>query len=435
MKKFELFILFLLVCTNQITFGYSISFLNDYGKFNYSGSDICLDFGISKPALPPEIYNNGVDDDGNSLIDYGDNDYLTCSLSSCTDSVILISQASNTATGSGIAGLPSITGLNIPGGNNRIVFILANFEREHCQSGDNCTYFNFTGAGLGDNFAAPSFLAGNPQITARFIGPSSTLDRQNPLNFPDGDLRFGTQYSYPDPPGTSAAALISRESYFIALYESEINAILGGASGQIDISLPDVNLPLDNADDAILVAFVFANVEQSNAGIVRCGLNIDDQFFSISSGGTVGNFTTTISNLDNGQEPDEEEDGFLVFGFNGTGLPTDNGGYETISGFNEVYEEVTNNGNGNFTIFNEGDGFSVSAQFRNGPSSGIIDDATIQSSAFSGLTVNGGMLFAFTLESCPTEICNNAIDDDGDGLIDCADNDCCCAKAPTLSKK
>lgn len=37
--------------------------------------------------------------------------------------------------------------------------------------------------------------------------------------------------------------------------------------------------------------------------------------------------------------------------------------------------------------------------------------------------------------SCLTEICDNGIDDDGDGLVDCADSscDCCEAKAPTLS--
>ena len=32
------------------------------------------------------------------------------------------------------------------------------------------------------------------------------------------------------------------------------------------------------------------------------------------------------------------------------------------------------------------------------------------------------------------EICGNGLDDDGDGLIDCADEECCCAQAPTLSK-
>ena len=32
------------------------------------------------------------------------------------------------------------------------------------------------------------------------------------------------------------------------------------------------------------------------------------------------------------------------------------------------------------------------------------------------------------------EICDNGIDDDGDGMIDCADEDCCCAQGPTLSK-
>ena len=32
------------------------------------------------------------------------------------------------------------------------------------------------------------------------------------------------------------------------------------------------------------------------------------------------------------------------------------------------------------------------------------------------------------------EVCNNNFDDDGDGLVDCLDDDCCCPQAPTIAK-
>ena len=53
-------------------------------------------------------------------------------------------------------------------------------------------------------------------------------------------------------------------------------------------------------------------------------------------------------------------------------------------------------------------------------------------------TVGGNVVWASctSCSSCSTtpEICDNGIDDDGDGLVDCIDDDCCCAQAPTLSK-
>ncbi|MEM9822920.1 MAG: FG-GAP-like repeat-containing protein, partial [Bacteroidota bacterium] len=41
--------------------------------------------------------------------------------------------------------------------------------------------------------------------------------------------------------------------------------------------------------------------------------------------------------------------------------------------------------------------------------------------------------YVVSIVGCP-EICNNNFDDDGDGLIDCSDLDCCCPQAPSLAK-
>ncbi|MFK7947816.1 MAG: hypothetical protein AB8G11_09510 [Saprospiraceae bacterium] len=368
---------------------------------------------------PDKILNNK----GTNLIENHPAPNLNCS-----DGVTLISQKTDEKVGSGAAKIPSISNLNIPTGDNRAVFILVNFEREHCQSGDNCTNSNTSGVGLGDNFACPTYLSGTYQITADFSGIGGAVSYENPLTSPDGDLRFGFQAGFPTPPTSNFSATFhSRESYFIAIYESDINTILGGnSSGNIDITLPNVIAPLDDADEAIMYAFVFENVEQNNFGIVRSGVNTALDNITSSGGGLAGNFSITVTDFDNTQEPDEAGDGLLVLGVSGLG-GSNIGGFKNITGYTKVAENKITNVGGHFTTYNEADGFSAAVYFRNGPSSGIINNVTIQSAASSGLIANGGMLFVFTIESatCPlVEICNNGIDDDGDSLIDCDDSDC-----------
>ncbi len=402
--------------------------------YNCSGNATCgnvysnvLTVNVHPPCT--ENCTNGIDDDGDGLVDCGDSGCPSCVSEPCADGVKLISQKSAKATGAGASGTPSIANFFVPAGNNRALLLLANFEREHCQGGDNCTSSNSTGAGLGDNFAAPNFVSSGaaPQITASFSGAGGTISRQNPLTLPTGDLRFLNQSGFPSPPGTYSAAYLSRESYFIALYESDIQTLLGGsASGNISITLPDVTVPKDDADDAILLAYSFVNVEQSATGIVRSGANTYDPFdISNTSGGIPGNYTVSITDLDNGQEPNEATDGLLVLGFNGIGQPSGDGGFQTMAGFTELNDVFTNTPSGDFGTFNEPDGFSLSTQFIKGPSSGIINSVSMQSNAISSFICNGGMMAAFTIEGalCP-EVCNNGLDDDGDGLVDCTDSNC-----------
>ena len=73
---------------------------------------------------------------------------------------------------------------------------------------------------------------------------------------------------------------------------------------------------------------------------------------------------------------------------------------------------------------------------------GFIDLSPPSSAPFidtNNGTVGGNVVWT-SCTSCTScsasglEICDNGIDEDGDGLIDCADDDCCCAIAPALSK-
>ncbi len=373
-----------------------------------------------------EICNNGIDDDGDGLIDCADSDCPSCNYT-CADGVQLLSQKIDTKIGAGATNIPYINNLNIPAGSSRAVFILVNFEREHCQGGDDCSNANTVGVGLADNFASPTFLSGTYQITANFAGTGGNVSYQNPLNLPAGDLRFGYQNGFPTPPTPNdQATFYSRESYFIVIYENDINTILGGSpSGTIDITLPNVNAPIDGADEAIMYAFVFENVLESNVGIVRSGVSTSGSNGIASSSTSLnGNYTMTDTNLDNGQEPDEAEDGVLVLAVSGLG-GSNTGGFNNITGYTKVAENILTNTTGDFTTNNEGDGFSSTVFFRQGPSSGTIDNITVQSAAPSSVQANGGMLFLFTLQSCfGAEICNNGIDDDGDGMIDCEDIEC-----------
>jgi len=173
-----------------------------------------------------EICNNGIDDDEDGLIDCADGDCPSCVSLDCEDGVQIISTTSETATGAGSSGTPSVANFFIPEANNRAILIAAYFEREHCQPGDDCTSTNTAGTNIGDNFASLSAL-NNPQITARFTGAGGTIDRVNPLFLPDGDLRFSNQQRSIVANDLNTT-IYSREAFYIAIYEDEINTFYRG---------------------------------------------------------------------------------------------------------------------------------------------------------------------------------------------------------------
>lgn len=321
-----------------------------------------------------------------------------------------------TATGAGATGTPTIANFNIPAGKNRAIFIWATFERDHCSNADVsaglCVNNNILSTGLGDNFpeprtGTPPATTSNNQITARVTGPGGTINKQNALvigGTPSGDTRFiviSTIPNDPDPvtpPNVPAgSAFFTVASYHIVLFENEIDTLLAGAaSGTVSIMFPDVNPPNNAGDDALLLASVYQNVEQTPTGFVRNATAVAQ-----ASGGVdpAGNYTMTVASYDPGQVPDEADDGKLVMGANGTVA-----GFSTPTGYTSLTGSlVTGNSNGNYDapnggVTNEPNGMSGDAFFRNGGASPGLTYA-LTSAGTAVPAVFGGTTASFLLES------------------------------------
>jgi uncharacterized repeat protein (TIGR01451 family) len=278
-----------------------------------------------------------------------------------------------TASGAGAAGAPTIASFNIPSGKNRVLFIWPTFERDHCSNADVtagfCVSGNTAGTGLGDNYpeprtGTPPATTSNNQLTARIVGSGGTINKQNALvigGTPSGDTRFINISTSPSgsPAGTS---FFSVSSFHIVLFENEINTLLGGAaSGTVSISLPDLVAASNAGDDALLIASVYQNVEQTVTGFVR-NATATAQVVA----GTPGNSNLAPAAYDAGQAADEADDGKLVTGANssveGFTTPTGHTALATLSVTNAGGNFDTPNGNAN----NEPNGFTGGAWFRNG---------------------------------------------------------------------
>jgi uncharacterized repeat protein (TIGR01451 family) len=310
-----------------------------------------------------------------------------------------------TATGAGATGTPSIATFSIPSGKNRVLFIWATFERDHCSNADVtaslCVSGNTTGTGLGDNYpdprvGTPPATTSNNQITAQVIGPGGTINKKNALvigGTPSGDTRFINISTSPQgsPAGT---AFFSVSSFHIVLFENEINTLLGGAaSGTVSITLPDTSVPSNAGDDALLMASVFQNVEQTPTGFVR-----NATATAQVATGTPGNSTLSPAAYDAGQAPDEADDGKLVMGASssteGFLTPAGHVALATLSVTNAGGNYDTPNGN----IHNEPNGFTGGAYFRNG---GAIPNSlySLQMGGAASTLVYGATNASFLLES------------------------------------
>jgi GEVED domain/SdrD B-like domain/Right handed beta helix region len=310
-----------------------------------------------------------------------------------------------TATGAGATGTPSIATFNIPSGKNRVLFIWATFERDHCSNADVtaslCVSGNTAGTGLGDNYpdprvGTPPATTSNNQITAQVIGPGGTINKKNALvigGTPSGDTRFINISTSPQgsPAGT---AFFSVSSFHIVLFENEINTLLGGAaSGTVSITLPDTVAPSNAGDDAMLIASVFQNVEQTPTGFVR-----NATATAQVTTGTPGNSTLSPAAYDAGQAPDEADDGKLVMGASssteGFLTPAGHVVLATLSVTNTSGNYDTPNGN----IHNEPNGFTGGAYFRNG---GATPNSlySLQMGGVASTLVYGATNASFLLES------------------------------------
>lgn len=312
---------------------------------------------------------------------------------------------SATASGAGATGIPTIASFNIPSGKNRALFVWASFERDHCSNADNtgglCTNGNTAGTGLGDNYpeprtGTPPATTTNNQLTARLVGPGGTINKQNALvigGTPSGDTRFIRISTSPtgSPAGTAS---FSVDTFHIVLFENEINTLLGGAaSGTVTITLPDTVAPTNAGDDAMLVASVFQNVEQTVTGFVR-----NATATAQVTTGTPGNSNLAPAAYDAGQAPDEADDGKLVTGTNasteGFVLPAGHVALATTSVTNAAGNFDTPFGNTN----NEPNGLTGGVYFRNGGATpGSL--YTLQLAGAAATLTYGATNASFLLES------------------------------------
>jgi uncharacterized repeat protein (TIGR01451 family) len=312
---------------------------------------------------------------------------------------------SATASGAGAAGTPTIASFNIPSGKNRVLFIWPSFERDHCSNADVtgglCVSGNVAGTGLGDNYPEPRIgtppaTTSNNQLTARIVGPGGTINKQNALvigGTPSGDTRFITISTSPSgsPAGTS---FFNVASYHVVLFENEINTLLGGAaSGTVTITLPDTVVPSNAGDEALLIASVYQNVEQTVTGFVRNATGTAQV-----TTGTPANSSLAPAAYDAGQAPDEADDGKLVMGANasteGFLLPAGHVALATLSVANAGGNYDTPNGN----VINEPNGFTGGAYFRNGGAT-PASLYTLQMAGAAATLAYGATTASFLLES------------------------------------
>ena len=331
--------------------------------------------------------------------------------------------ASATATGSGSTGTPSLS-FNVAAGQNRVVFVTATFERDHCTTDTNETQSTCTDETTANsNFASPIFVANNGanvQIQLTATGPGGSITGSNPLAPPAGDLRFGNVFTASG--ATADRTTYSQEMYFFALYESQLRTLLAGAaSGTITLSLPDTQAPHRAGDEAMLSALQFNHVNQVTTGAAGTGIvrsAIETSRTNCATGLTFtpgvnapGNWSLCLNGYDAGQAPTSAGDGVLLVGFNGyarTG-PLD---FATVTGFTEVLNPFVTNtdpstagtAGAHFLAGTESDGFSTSFQFANGTPAANITMQSQNGSLTSAQSTAGGMGAKFTLTRASVDL-------------------------------
>jgi len=325
---------------------------------------------------------------------------------------------SASTTGAGAAGTPSLS-FNVAAGQNRIVFITAAFERDHCTTDTtetSATCSDETAAN--SNFASPTFGAtagANVQIQFTVTGPGGTTTVTNPLAPPSGDLRLANVFA--TAPGSSGAdrTSYSQEMYFVALYETQLRTLLGGTgSGTLSISLPNVDSPNRAGDEALLSAMQFNHVNQlatgdPGTGIVRSrvetsSVNCGTGLAYVPGVSAPGTWSSCLNGYDAGQAPVNAGDGVLLVGFNGYARsgPLD---FATVPGFAELLNpSVINTDPGtsgasgaHFLAATESDGFSTSFQYASGIPSANVTMQSQNGALTSAQSTSGGTTAKFTL--------------------------------------
>ncbi|WP_394695997.1 hypothetical protein [Pseudoxanthomonas japonensis] len=317
---------------------------------------------------------------------------------------------SATASGAGTGGTPSLS-FNVQAGQNRVVFLNAVFEREHCSN--TLDWGDENDCNRQVNWASPSMVSSSgaaAQITFNISGPGGSLSLRNPLGTSEGDLYFAYIHrSSGNAPATVPLAVFSHEIYAVALYESQLRSLLGGAaSGTVTISLPasGLNAPRRTGDEALLSALQFNHVHQrmdgnGANGVVRSAYAI----FNCGASGSLYFGGQAVQNwvcpsgggllpYDAGQAPGTG-DGVLQFGLNGYSRSGGPHGFQTASGLTEVHSPAVINTNaGTWLGGTEADGFSTTYQWAN---SGLSTAGAPALTARAPSGTTGGLRTTYTV--------------------------------------
>ena len=372
--------------------------------FNTNNSSFFFSFGVRVP----EICGNGIDDDGDGLVDCADCD-------SCGNSPLCPDKDND-----GIS--------NSCDKDDDNDGILDTDEGVLCESFDLSALDGSTDALTDFNAAALDIAGSTIQINTPLVFNGTATMHGNLINDNHETGSIGVNFGV-DNGGTSADNLEMSYVFSEPICEFngrlldvdqenvvEVYSYFDGVENTYTISNQGPCINFDGSNTFSSSCNVNASVANGNVDDHAFNLNFDDCidsiFFRFYSMGTFnsGTFTFVISPNPSCIYLDTDADGtpdYLDLDSDEDGCPD---ALEGVSAFNP-------------------------SQIANDTLIGGIDIDGIPLLASPGGQAVGSSRDSTTLANeCLVEICGNGLDDDGNGLIDCADEECCCAQAPTLSK-
>jgi len=305
------------------------------------------------------------------------------------------------------------------------------------------TFCDNTCGGISDGGAIRIFNSKKIEILDSDFTGNNSLDNGGAIFVSFGEV-FINNCDFLSNSTTSFTSTTYRGGAIFGSTSSGINIVnsnfyLNSAASGGAIYMTDTNNSSGDPNDLINCTFVSNqalidnNLNASGGGAIK-GLNtvynisnsyfVDNMVEPLAFGGAINNHNSDISLTNN------------LF-YNNT-----KGGSNSISGSDIIavnngasYTPMQDNkmqlsGSGDYLLQN-GTSNPASYDFTNDTFSNT-DDGSLPPEP--SITCSTGIAPPVPSAVCIVEICNNGIDDDGNGLIDCADEECCCAQAPTLSQ-
>ena len=302
--------------------------------------------------------------------------------SSCSKPVTQLDNV-QVASVRGVNNSPSLAYAVPSGDYSRALVVTLSAERDHTCTGD----------GEGDNWMGDVPIGGSaPTVT--FGGVSMVYE--------------GMYWQYGGSTSTSTTtAQLSSEVYVYSLQAIDFPA---GGAGTISVS--GAYRASCDGDETILMASTFTNVASVDKLNGVGGQNgTAGTFFSTTNAMTAGGGQPAYSNVTDNMmlavSPSSSESGDLLPG----------GGYTELIQQAESNFNGTFNPSGSISVFSENDGYMTMWQSITNQSGNVTSSVTY--SGPNNPSILGVVPVRLTSIGC--EICDNGIDDDSDGLIDCSD--------------